>query len=161
MHTHFVARQCARLVRTDYGYGAHSFAGVHLPDEVVGLEHAAHVHCEAQCDAHRQPFRNCHDHDGYGYHEVAEYVVRYVQPVALCQVAGNEDAFDYQYGEYGYGEPAAYLADDFGEAGELFVKRCGLFALRCGLLGYLAVFGGIADCVYLDYTVSFRYGGTP
>lgn len=84
-NTHPILRQRTSLIGTDDGDGAHGLAGVHLTDEVISLEHPAHVVGEAERDRHRESLRHRHDDHGYGDHQRLEGVGE-----EECQVCTGE-----------------------------------------------------------------------
>ena len=159
LHVHPVLGQRAGLVGADDRHGAHRFAGVHAPHEVVGLEHAPHGHRQRQRNAHRKSFGNGHHDDGHRDHENVQHLLRYFEPVALEQPT-DEDRLAEHDAENSDRKRNAGPADEFREARQLAVERRLLVALDGRLLGDAARFGRIAHGRSNQNAVTVRHGRT-
>ena len=80
---HAVLREGPGLVGTDDRHGAHGLARVHLTDQIIGFQHAAHGHGQRKRNAHGQPLGHGHDDDGDRNHEEVEHLLRNGEPVLL------------------------------------------------------------------------------
>ena len=67
-YTHLILRQCAGLIGTDNSGRTHCLTGVHLPHQIIGLEHTPHTVSQTQCHSHRQSLRHGNHNQGHSYH---------------------------------------------------------------------------------------------
>ena len=165
VHLHETLCQCPGLVGADDRDGAHRLAGVHLTHQVVGLEHAAHVQCQAEGDAHGQSFGHGHDNQCDGHHEVFQYDVGNVKPLVpvrhlVCLQVGVE-VFRGEDDEGECRDGEACLSDEVGQFRKLDVQRSLFLALFGGLPRHFAYFGGVAHALYDHRAVPVGDGGSP
>ncbi len=149
---HQILCQGARLVGADDRNRSHRFAGVHLAHEVVCPEHAPHVERKAESNAHGQPFRNGHDDERHGHHEVFQDDVGDVEPLLPArhrvdgeigvEVLARKD----EEGEYRNGETRP--PNQLRQPRKLDVQRCPFGSLFSRLPGYFPDFGRISDALH-------------
>ena len=142
LHVHLVLRQRAGLVRTDHRHGAHRFAGMHLPYQVVRLEHPPHGHGQRQRDRHRQTFGHRHHDDGHRDHKDVEHLLRNRQPVLLQQVTEEKGLADHHTEDQDR-KSDADPPDQLRKACQLAVQRGGFVVLHGRLLGNAARLGTV------------------
>ena len=144
LHAHAVLRKCSRLVGADNRYGPHCLAGVHLPHEVVGLEHAAHRERQRKGDAHGQPLRYGHDDHRHRDHEAVEQDADDMGPRRFGETLDQEGLAD-KNDEDENRKRDSYFADLVRQPGQLSVQGCLFTAFDGRLFRHAAGFGGVAD----------------
>ena len=149
---HPVLGEGPRLVGADDCYRPHRLAGVHLADQVVGPEHAAHVERQAEGDAHGESFGDRHDDQRHGHHEVFQDDLRDGEPLVPARYRVDREVgmelFSGEDEECEDGDGKARPADEFGQPRQLDVERRLFGALFGRLACHFSDFGRVAHALH-------------
>ena len=141
-HLELVHGQCAGLVGTDYGGGAHRLAGVQFAHQVVLFQHLAHAQRQTHGDAERQAFGHGHHHERDGDEDAVEQKLGQLECLAVVgHVAVEEEVIDHPAHDDEGGHDVAGPCNPAAQVVELLVERCAHGALLAEDFGAAALFG--------------------
>ena len=141
-HLKLVHGQCAGLVGTDYGCGAHRLAGVQFAHQVVLFQHLAHAQRQTHGDAERQAFGHGHHHERDGDEDAVEQKLGQLERLAVVgHVAVEEEVIDHPAHDDEGGHDVAGPCNPAAQVVELLVERCAHGALLAEDFGAAALFG--------------------
>ena len=140
--THLILRQRTCLVSTDDSSSTHRFAGVHLTNQVVALEHTAHGISQTERYCHGQTFGHCHDNHGDSYHEGAEETRYEIEPIDAAGVIRKiKSGASYENQD---GDGVTDFGNELAQTVQLLIERGFHAVVNLCRFEHSTVFGGIA-----------------
>ena len=116
---HLVLSQRAGFVGAYHRNGSHRLTGVHLPHQVLRLQHTPHAVGKAQGDGHRQALRHGNNNQADGYHHRLKQMRR--QPHGI--VFGREPQIaDYAASHHETSHTIRHTRNKLSEPFELLAK---------------------------------------
>ena len=164
IYLHQILCQCTGLIRTNYGNGTHCFAGMHLPHQVIGFQHPAHIQGKTKRNTHRQAFGNSHNNQGNRHHEVFQYNagdVKPLMPIAYCiHLQVSIQIFRGKYNKGKCRNRKSDFPNQVGKFGQLNIQRSLFLALLRSLARYFTDFSSIAHTFYPHHAMPVGNGCT-
>ena len=129
---------------------------MHLAHQVVVAQHSSHAQCQAQRNAHRQPFGHTHHNQRDGKHHRGEHIFNKLKQIP--RVVDNEIG-EHPTHKQQRCSPIAKPRNGFAQTLKLLHKRCFHTVVDLRSRVHLAIFGGIAHASHLHGAMSINHRG--
>ena len=153
---HPVLSECTRLVGTNHCGSTHGLASMHLPDQVVGLQHPLHAQGKTQCDAHRKTLRHGHYYQGDSDHQGVEEITGKVHPLEVLSL--HVDSIHHQAQHHD--ETSYHVTGDRdapAEPVELLIQRSLHLIIDLSATIHLAPFGLVTHFFHYKHAMTFHH----